>query len=1490
MSPAPSEYDPAAIETESDQFWKARGLLPKSGVAGPSDGPVLHLFEGAFVAREGPSLVAQRAVAADVDSRYLALTGRRAVGSLRWDYSEGPEDERGAGPVLRRLAVWTGGTGDAPWDVDPRRDGVERIVGRLARKGVIVSRDLPLRICPSCVAPRSPERILYQEEEGETYLVRFELALDSGNVSALVWIDAPWRLLGTSALLVHPELPYVVARYRRKGAEERVLTSRSSLERFRAWLSDATFEVLEEHPGRDFAGRAYVYPLRHEFPMGGGLAPPAGTILAISDVTDTGTGIVPLVPGHGSVDAVIAETHGITGWPLVTPRGQLDFTLVHKYAGLDLRTASEFIVRDLTEGGAVFAALRVRRGVPHCMLCGTSLIWVPGRAWCLEPGRLPSEAIELYRRLLPGAPPLARVEVAPWPVSETATSDLPDAVALLECSRCERLDALEGAPGCRCGGKMYPVRRRLVPSAASAFAAWARYDPFPAADSARIYLGERRRIPSLVHHLAGLSGVQGGVTQVGLTVLPTLPDLDLAKLISSHGADAVRAALVRSESAEGAAASFSERCNQERRRLARFRALAAEVLSACDAAMLTAFAQPIASFAAELEVEDRAILARWERTRVLAIADYDRWAAADVHQRVFRFVETDLALYRQYVRVRLALPGTPTSKRSVLRTLSHILRTVAVLEAPILPYLAEWVHRRFTSDRTSVFEGSLGGSDRAPEDDGLVAAWDRWHEFVGAVEEFRRSNGIPTQAPLPGAVLVFTSDDDADRTRADRPVLERLARVGRLEVASPGEPWSGRQRRMRPVESEIQRAYPAQASQIVHLLRRMPPRRIAEGNTAELSVVIQGLSRRLLPSMVEYVETLPENVVPVPWTRGELYLERPSGRGESRPAPPPLSPDAFWLVRRLERRLRHAPSPAPGSRRIAIVSAIDPMAAELRATAEPIAKFLGLDEFQVPESNPGPVPSDRITGRTHTGTRWSVHVPGLPSVPRRSKRRVAGAPGRRIRPAVENDGRGGAEEDYANEQYIRHEEEVRALNRELDGLLGSPALGPTKLRGAWELGYSSLDRIRGASYEELAAIPGFGRAIASAVVARLGGTVPPPVHRIRSHETDSRAVAPARTAQPRTRRPAEPTRRSDSIGVAQEQSLAESAREVRPEPMTPETAEAAPPAIPAAPPPNSSGALESRSESSTTSEPGVVPAPAEVPQTGSEERVSAPAVAARDLEGPEPSLGIGNEAAASAASNLGSAAAPEPYEAESPAVGDAAGPSPTEELSPVESTVSTVESEPPLSPEEVPSVDTSETGTSATPPTREIYGTDGAGALPIEAPPEPGPTEVPREEATGGPATTPEPPQGGIELIHAASVVTSLQPFLEATAAGHRGICLVRESPERIAAHVGSRPVEIYWLTNLGRGRTLRPNDLPGITRFLVDKLEHDQVTVFYIEGVEYLARIHGVEEVLGAFSEFDRRAKEYEARVWLHVTPALLNPDDLARIDASFPSGPRPA
>ncbi len=1643
MATLSEKADPRAIEAEARDLWAAQHLPPAKGPVGPAEGPVVHQFEGAFAPQEAGILAVQRAVAADVDARAMILVGRRARGILRREEGGPPTPSPRLEPLLTALGIWVGGDDGRAWDSAPRRPAVQRIVGRLARLGALAVRDVSLRICPACGMARSPERLVYQEEDGETLLVRFPFLEGDRTVSALVWTDAPWRLLGTSALMVHPDYPYVVARYRRHGVEELIFTSKSSLPRLAEWLPGAEVEVLEEHPGQHWQRRSYVHPLRHEFPMGGSMEPPAGTIQPIAEVSDTGTGVVPLVPGHGGTDTQIADRLGVPGWPLVTPKGRFDILFVHKYAGLELESGSEFVGRDLAEGEAIFAHLRVRRGVPHCQRCGTALIWAPGRAWCLEPSRLPAERIALYRALLPHDRPIERLEAVPWPVSVPQRSDDPSAISLLECSACDRVDAADSVGDrCPCGGRRRAVKRHLLPAFDAAVTAWASTDPFPAADSARLYVSARRRAPTVVHQLAAMSGVAGTAAEVRLAILPTLPEVDLPALLAERGADAVRAALVRAQESEGATATFEQRTVQESQRLDAFWRLAREILARVDAPSLAAYGHPIAGAIGELEPEDRAILARLERLRIQCTVDFDRSAPGRVHRHLFHFVENDFATYRDWVAPRLDRGGSPASKRAALHTLIHLLTNVTQLLGPITPHLAEVVHRALRRRRASLFEETTGAVDRALLDETRAAAWDRWVSVVRSADRLRRNVGLPPHEVLPRLVLTVDSDTVADSLRADAPTLERIAGAKKLEVGSPGAPWSGRKRELRPREAEIQRVYASRAAQINHLLRRMPERRALDATGAGFTILVNGQPSQILPSMVEWIETLPERIVPVDWAGGEMYVELPPGRTLPTAPPPPLSPDAFRVVRRVAHRLR-AGGPRPEL--TVQVVATGALAAELAGVANAVAKHLGARAFRVVPNDRELPPGERETGRTKAGAPWSFHLGGASAGKPRAKARPSRIRGARVRPVFAPGELTPTTTDFSAPELIEREESVRALGDELDTILGAPVLGPAKAAAAWDAGLRSVDDFRAASWEAIVGLPGFGRPVAAALVTKFGGVVPPPPPR--APRAVSAPSVPHNGGRPGVGGPTEPTLATAPAPSPPPATTVRSAPtthrlaphavsvpRVAPAPPVP-----TPPVEPAREPANAVPELPGPSPTSTDppapAEPDEASAPTRVDESPdarplvaaeadaadftppsespASESVPEESVAPIDVETPtvEPSIPSPIPVTESAQSEPAETTAEPPLAppdadaavsptAETPSElpvpaellpvapaiepakpddvpqperdpraapigegwarrepGPMAGPeepataaeivaeptqttaSPAAPISdlPAELASALESRETPAAPETPPEPDLSSTtvpetvepapdapSPSAAEPEPPGVGASPApesdSASPIEPVPEiavvpPSPPEVtveplvppvvavpPPPTPPAGPlfpevavpsapeppipVVAPPPPAAGVEIAVGPSYVPALERFLEATAAGHQGICVVRDSPERVRAYIGSRPVELRWLTNIGRGAALKPSDLEGFAGFLARAVSTDHVTAFFIEGLEYLVRLHGLERVVERMAEFDRVAREHAARVWVPLNPKLLSSAEVDRFVAVFARG----
>jgi hypothetical protein len=1319
-------YDPAEVEAASRAFWEERSRRRDAeGTVGKGGRPVRQ-FVGTIAPSDSPATALQRTVVADAEARYLRLAGRRTDWLLRL---RAPWTGDGREETVARLAK--AGVHGPSGDPDGLAERRRWMLGRLADARILVARDLPLRICPNCRTPRTPETIVYDSQPGHAYLVRFAIPDEAEPTSLLVWTDEVWKLLGTVALLVNPETPYVVARFARRDATERVILSRSALDRVAHWLPGSALDVLEEKLGADLAGLTYAHPLALEYPPLADLVSPAGSVVASNDVSDSGTGIVTLTPSHGAGDAAVARAHRMEGPSVVGADGLVESSRPHKYAGLELESAEAFILRDLTEGGAMFAELTVRRGVPYCAVCGSGLRWVPGRAWCLEPGRLSAESLGQFARLLPDDSVPLTSEVVPWTVSQISPSvDASDPI-LSECSQCERLSTAATGERCACGGAFVGVRRHLLPSFSEAIDGWASARALDPSDPVRLYLPYRRRAPALLHHLAAREALDAPPADVRLSALPTLPPGTLA---DGPGQDAVRAALLRTSRPPRTLGVVEERAVQEARRIGKFWSLAAQLL---DRSLDDEF-EPDATLAghlSELAEEDRAFLSTFERMRSDVRRRYEAGDLAEAQTLLARFAEVELRQgYLPMIAARLAATGLPPGKVAALRVLHHVLPSWIELYAPIAPFAMEALHRAFQPDGGSVFDGSIAP---ALDSVGTVESegdYDRWRSFGEALRVGRRRFGIPAATELPRAILLVNDEEMATRLRSTSAVLGRLAHVTEVVVGSPAQPWDGQRVEVRPVLAAIQKTYGAQSARVVRILEQIPSRRVQDGVRAgTLSIALDGRQMPILPGMVEFSESLPDDVVPVPWGHGEILISLPPDAARHHRKAPALSLDGYRIVRHVERRLHLAGGVAP---ELVVVSADGALGEEMAKHAVAVAAYIGVGQLAVNDGTLSLPAGETSVGRTRRGQRWRVYVPGVPI------RTPAARPGRpplgRHRVPVFLETRPTAAPVPFLEDSVREREEtVRGIVEQVDHVVGRPLVGPTKVGNAFDAGFTTFASLSKAPFDQLSAVAGFGPFVAGLLVESFGGEVPP---------------RPARR-RPRVIRPGEQEPSPPSNSDA-------------PPPVEPDSVAAV---VAAAPPPLA---------------PLVAPSP--VP-------VAPPAPVA-------PAVRV-----ILAATSV-----------------------------PAASAISTPVALPPLAP---------------------------AAGVP---PPSPEPPAVPT------------PPPSGVRLSLGDREEPAWRSFLDATSAGHRGLCLSREFPERRRALLGHRDVEVVWLSNVGKGMAVRPGDLPGLTSLLTLAMTERGVTAIFVEGGEYLVRIHGVAALADLLRQLDGVANERSARVWWPINPALMATADV--------------
>ncbi len=1093
MRALPASLDPRAVETAARELWSSRGLPP-----GPEDrpdrgGPPTHISIGGLPPTgDVPTSFLQRGLFADVATRAQLLLERTATGPVLFGGHSGDRVPASAAAQWDGLGLWFGRSAMEPLIRPELTAAVGSMLGRLAETSVLVGKEGPLRWCPRCGCPKGPADLLYVDEEGPAYLVRFSLRNTNPPVDALVWTDSAWKLLGTTAILLNPTLPYVLAKFTRRGVEERVLTSKSSLERLRAWMPDSEIEVLEEKPGSAWDGTPYVHPLGSEYPPLYSLLSPGGLFHVSPEVGDSGTGIVTLTPAHGASDARIADKLEIPGWPVMSAYGFLEGQSAHKYQGLPVDTAEAFILRDLTDNALIFAQLRVRHGVPRCAQCGSGLFWRPGRTWRLEPDRIDAETLYLFKQVLPGDVLPTASEVVPWPASDARTTEDPTVPALEECSDCWRLAPAGTGPKCSCGGIRTSVRRPLLPVFAEALYRWSRMSPFPPDHGVGLVLPELRRAPLLVTHLVAQFAASARPADTRAILLPTgTVDEESTRIDPGAPIDAVRCALVRMGSHRRVASPFAAVIAEEVRQLRRFWGVAYRLSDALSREGLPPGDQSIARVREALGEEDRAFVSRFERLRADALAGLAAGRFPETLDRITRFAEQDLReRYLLLIRSRLDEAGSTTGKIAAHRVLLHVVTGLAELWAPFAPFTMEAIDRTFRDDARSLFEAPLAPVRQSLIDPASEKLLDRVAPIALAVEHGRRRLSLPRTTRWPSLVVNARDETVATELRGLLPVLTRVLPAESIEVTSPAQPWEGRQIRVEPNMAELQRIYRASAGRIATLLSQMPGKRVKEGlRNQTLNVVLGGSPVQVLPSMVELVDSLPSGMIVLPAPQGEVYLKLPEGASSAAlDLMLGLGPDAHRVVRSIRRRLSKAPAGANITE--VWVEAPPVLEEELRSHSVGIAQSLKVPRFEALTAGTRFIPGETTGGRTAVGTRWRVWVPGLPRPGGRHKLRPVRRHGRRGRQTVRFEPESDAGTDFLSDEVRNRETALHTTLEQLDQAMGVPYIGLTKLAAAYDAGFSDFESISHASYEKLVAVPGFGPYLTREIVRHFGGAAP----------------------------------------------------------------------------------------------------------------------------------------------------------------------------------------------------------------------------------------------------------------------------------------------------------------------------------------------------------------------------------------------------------------
>jgi len=261
------------------------------------------------------------------------------------------------------------------------------------------------RVLPYCWNDETPlsnhelrmDDDVYQMRQDPAVTVGFRL--ETGEL-ALVWTTTPWTLPANLAVMVGPDIDYVVVESDYTGTTERYLLGEARLASYARELApDGQNDpvVVRRVKGADLVGLTYTPPFSYYTGHAG-----AFRVVAAEFVTTTdGTGLVHTAGAFGEDDKVVTDREGIEAVMPVGKDGRFTHP-VDEYAGMLVFDANLPIIDHLrSTGGSVSrGTVLLRRetydhSYPHCWRCREPLIYKGVSSWFVEVTAVKQRMLEL---------------------------------------------------------------------------------------------------------------------------------------------------------------------------------------------------------------------------------------------------------------------------------------------------------------------------------------------------------------------------------------------------------------------------------------------------------------------------------------------------------------------------------------------------------------------------------------------------------------------------------------------------------------------------------------------------------------------------------------------------------------------------------------------------------------------------------------------------------------------------------------------------------------------------------------------------------------------------------------------------------------------------------------------------------------------------------------------------------------------------------------
>ena len=293
--------------------------------------------------------------------------------------------------VIRRIGRWVD-MDDAYHTMDNSYiESVWWAFKELWKKGYIYEGEKVLMYCPRCSTPLAKAEIAmdnsYKKVDDKSVTVKFKLKDE--NVYALAWTTTPWTLPSNLGLTVNPKLDYVYLSDVSDGTV--YLLAKDLINKFFKYEDD--YNIIKEVKGKKLEGIEYE-PL---FSYYEGHEKAFRFFLGDFVTAEDGTGIVHTAP-YGEDDFEVFKKYGVSIVHSVDEKGRFNGE-VKDFAGEFIFDTNEKILKFLKDEGKVVSIKGIRHDYPFCYRCDTPLMYMPLPAWFVNIQKIKPRLMKLNKEL-----------------------------------------------------------------------------------------------------------------------------------------------------------------------------------------------------------------------------------------------------------------------------------------------------------------------------------------------------------------------------------------------------------------------------------------------------------------------------------------------------------------------------------------------------------------------------------------------------------------------------------------------------------------------------------------------------------------------------------------------------------------------------------------------------------------------------------------------------------------------------------------------------------------------------------------------------------------------------------------------------------------------------------------------------------------------------------------------------------------------------------